>query len=573
MATIPLLGLLAQLPDGMYVNPWKLVTMVVLFTCWAVFAQWVDKDTLAVNTFRVLWNIITLSTGVVGMLLMLFVPHFLLGILLFVVIDGGVTIFYIIHRNGLVEPDDKVFTPEHFRRIMEQGIRGKKKSQVEVKERVLLRGADGERVPIPEEEAEREQYRLSQDLLFDVLWRRASHVYITPAGDAAKVVYQVDGIKVEREAQPRAEADAMLLFFKAIAGLNLEERRKPQKAQISATIGENKADVIVQSAGSSAGEKLSLRIISDEKNYKIGDIGFTEEQVKLVREVMEAPQGVVLISAPPANGLTTSVYTITRSNDAFLQNIQMLEYEKGLEINNITQHVFTPGKDKSFAGDLQRVVRTDPDLIVLPDMRDQAAAVVASEAAAKKQNVYIGLAASDVFDALRKWIKLVGKNKLVGKTLLAVMNQRLVRKLCVECRQSYKPDPQMLRKINLPADKVLYRPPEPQYDKNGNPIVCQHCQGSGYVGRTAVFDLVVADDGMRKVIRDTGSVSAVQSYLVKKGRAGLQQQALEKVFEGHTSIQEVVRATRAQNNAGAKKKPAPKPKPRPDSGVAAQSES
>ena len=100
MATIPLLSLLAQLPDGMYVNPWKLAVMACLFTCWAVFAQWVDKDALAVNTFRVLWNIITLATGVVGMLLMLFVPHFLLGILLFLVVDGGATAFKEIGREN-----------------------------------------------------------------------------------------------------------------------------------------------------------------------------------------------------------------------------------------------------------------------------------------------------------------------------------------------------------------------------------------------------------------------------------------------------------------------------------------
>jgi type II secretory ATPase GspE/PulE/Tfp pilus assembly ATPase PilB-like protein len=150
-----------------------------------------------------------------------------------------------------------------------------------------------------------------------------------------------------------------------------------------------------------------------------------------------------------------------------------------------------------------------------------------------------------------------------------VSSQRLVRVLCQECKQAYKPDPQMLRKLNLPADKTLFRPPEPTYDKHGNPIICQACQGSGYVGRTGVFDWLTVDDGLREVIRRSTSMDEIRNYALKKGGLGLQAQALQKVLDGVTSIQEVARVVRGPDvppkggAAAAPARPRPRPKPRP----------
>ena len=143
----------------------------------------------------------------------------------------------------------------------------------------------------------------------------------------------------------------------------------------------------------------------------------------------------------------------------------------------------------------------------------------------------------------------------VVKCLHAVTNQRLVRKLCTECKQAYKPDAAMLKKMNMPADKIFYRPPEPQYDKHGNPIICQNCQGTGYLGRVGVFEVLVVDDGLRQVLKSARSLADVESYVVKSGMVGLQASALQKVFDGVTSIQEVMRTTRG----GEKPPPAPPP--------------
>ncbi len=573
MPLLASLDLLAQVSDAaLYFSPLKLAAVVLLFSAWALFAQWVDKDAVAVNTYRIIWNLIVVFSGLIGTVVLLLVPEFLIGLAIYVVGVGSLMTAYVIHRNGLVDPADRVCTPEHLSRVMREGFSGKGKKKVkEVKERVRLTSPDKKVVVIPDDEAQRENYGLTQDLFFDALWRRASVVEVTPAGEAAKVAYQIDGVSAEREPLTRAEAEGLIGFVKNIARLNLEERRKPQSGKLMAAIGENKLDIQVRTTGSTAGEKLWLRVLGEERRFKVKDLGFTEKQAAQVQEIMQAPHGTVLLSGPPGSGITTTLYTFARSHDAFLQNIQTLEYgQKELDVDNITQNVFAPSENKTFVAELQRIVRTGPDIVLVPDIRDKAAAVVAAQAAAEKQKFYILMPATDIFDAMKKWIKLLGDNALLSKSLLAIVNQRLVRKLCGECKQPYKPDPQMLRKINAPADKILHRQPEPQFDKHGNPIICQHCQGSGYVGRVGVFDILIVDDGLRDALRKGGSFSDVQAYAMKKGGLGIQQHALAKVFDGVTSIQEVARATRDPAPAAAATPAAtPKPNPQPGGGAAA----
>ncbi len=562
---IATLELLAQVPSSyVYVDPVKLGALVLVFTLWAVFAQWVDKDTVAVNTYRVLWNLVFLGAGVTAALVGLFVPLFAIGFPIMVVINLATMVMYVVHRNGFVKEDDRVFTIGHLRRLREQGFGGKKK--VDVTEHVRLTASNRKVVEIPAEDAEREQYRLTQDLMFNAFWRRATIVELAPAGpQAARVSYIVDGVPVEGESLTRQDGDALIQYVKQMAGLSLEERRKPQKGMILAAIGDNKHKVIVRTDGSTAGEKLAVRIIGHEADLKVPDLGFMPKQLEAAQATKETSKGVIVLSAPSANGLTTSIYSFTRNHDRFLQNVQTIEYEKELDLDNVTQNLISPTETTTFSERLLKLVRSDPDIIVLPDLREREAAVIAAKAASEKQKVYVALIAGDVLEALRKWIALVGDRALVAKSLLAVCNQRLVRVLCTTCKQAYKPDPQMMRKLNLPEDKILYRPPEPQFDKRGEPILCQACQGIGYVGRTGVFDWLTVDAPLREVLRRSTSVSEIQNYLTKKGGLGLQAHALEKALDGITSIQEVARVMRGEGVApvGVPRAPTPRQQARP----------
>jgi type II secretory ATPase GspE/PulE/Tfp pilus assembly ATPase PilB-like protein len=554
---------LAQLPEGgLYFDPLRLALIVVVFVLWALFAQWVDKDTIAVNTFRILWNLVVMSGGAVAVAVALLVPNFLIGILSAVVVNLVVMITYVVHRNGLVQPQDTVLTLAHLQRIKEQGLAGKKKQVKEVKERVRLRDANERPIGIPTDEIEREQYRLCQDLLFDVFWRRAAIADIAPAGQATKITYLIDGMPTEQDGLARAEGEAVVLYLKRIAGLNLEERRKPQRGKITVAMGENRTTVVTQTSGSTAGERLRLRVIGPEGSHKVKDLGFTPEQLEAVRQVMESPRGLILLTGPAASGITTSVYSFVRSHDAFLQNIQLLEYEREVEINNVTQHLFVPGEEKTFSSDLLKLIRSDPDILVCPEMREREACTLATKAGGEKAKVYVGFAANDVFDAVRKWTAMVGDRAPVAKGLAMVTNQRLVRRLCGECKQPYRPDAGTLRKLNMPPDTVLHRTPEPQYDKHGNPILCQACQGTGYVGRIAVFQVFVINDELRKIVRSAKTIAELQAYATKAGAVRpLQTEAMHKVLDGTTSIQEIVRVMRQGN--GATSAPVAQPRPAP----------
>ena len=544
--------LLAQLPESsVYVHPLKLVAVVALIAVWAFYAQWADKDAIAVNTYRAIWNMVNVFGGLLALCLLLFVPNFWGALGGYAVVQLAVSLTYVIHRNGLVEPEDKVLTPAHLKKVMTEGLSGKKKTkQVEVKERVKLVGADRKSVRIPEDDEGRERYRLTQDLLFDMLWRRANLAQLAPAGQACQISYSVDGITAEREPIGRAEGDNILLFLKQVAGLNVEERRKPQMGKLQAAVGENKYELTIQSNGSTAGERLSVRVIGREKGFKVADLGFTEKQMEQVRHFMDADKGLVLVTAPKGGGLTTTVYALARSHDAFLLNIQMLEYVRELEVENITQRLFEPAADRTFTGEFQKIVRSDPNVIVLPELRERGSMPVAVKAAVDKQKVYVAMPAADIWDGFKRGLAAIGDSKLAARGLLAVTHQRLVRVLCAACKTPYKPDAATLRKLNLPGDKVLYRPPEPQFDKHGNPILCQACQGTGYTGRTGVFHIVTVDDGLGQVLSAGGSINDIQAHCLKQGVPGLQQQALQKVFDGITSIEEVVRATRPPAASG-----------------------
>jgi type II secretory ATPase GspE/PulE/Tfp pilus assembly ATPase PilB-like protein len=557
MDTHMLTGLIAQLPEStIYVSPIKLIVILLLFPGWIFFAQWADRDAARVNTFRNVWNMLSLIVGLVGLLLLLFVPIFFAAIAAYAVTVGAFMIAYVIHRNGLVVAEDRVCTSAHIRRVLTKGFAKDKDKRAakEVKENVRITGADGEIVQIPEDPDERDTYAVVQELLFDALRRRSQRVELLPAGQVTHARVYVDGSKTEREPLERQLGDRVLGFFKGVSGLDLAERRKPQKGEIMASVAKLTYDMVVRTNGSTAGETLTLRIVGDEKNFKVKDVGFTAPQLEQVQKLLSAENGLVLISAPPRSGLTTTVYSFGRSNDAFLQNIQTQEYEREVELENITQHIYKQADGRTFTDELLRVVRSDPDVLVLPAVRDKASATVAAQAAVGRPTVYVGLPSGDLLDAMRKWLALVDDPALVAKGLRAVIHQRLVRVLCPTCKTAYKPDAAMLQKINAPKDTLLYRPPEPQADKHGNPIICPNCDGAGYVGRTGIFTILEVDDELRKVIAGGGSLADIRAVALKRGALSLQQHALQKAFEGTTSIEEIRRATRVPSTADQKKK-------------------
>jgi len=257
------------------------------------------------------------------------------------------------------------------------------------------------------------------------------------------------------------------------------------------------------------------------------------------------------VTGKPQCGLTTTIYSLIRRHDAFTQNIYSLEIDPEIDLDNITQQKLDRGAPpEQCARQLQSVLRADPDVVLVGFCNNADMAKIGTKAAREGKRLYFGMTQTSAFDALSEWLKMVGNPAYVADTIRLITYQVLLRKLCPDCREAYAPDPQMLRRLNLPVGKVkqFFRPPsEPEYDKHGNPLICAKCQGSGYYGRTAVMETIFFNEALKEVIKQGGDINAVRTQARKERVLYLQEQAIRKVIDGTTSIQEVLRVTSEKN--------------------------
>ncbi len=560
-------GPMAELPEpGGYMSYWRILVVAIAILPWLAFCQWVDKDTQFVRRMkRNVWNGVVLGGGVVGLGVWLLLPWtttglFAAGFGLWLLITGGACAVYVILRNNHVDAGSRVFTPRHIKAWFGKLGKGKKEEHGPVIERVKLTAHDGQKVPPPTDPNQTDAYDAAQSLLFDALWRRATEVELLVSSNGVKLAYRIDGV-----ATPRAElltpetANTAMVFLKKIAGLDVEEHRKPQEGSIGgAIVGHDSGmtEIEVRTSGTTQHERLSLKIITEQHRIRVGDLGLIEQQQMKFEEACSKQSGLVIVSGPKASGVTTTLYAALRSHDAFMQNLLTLEYEPLMELENITQHTYDAGKhEASYARQLQTVLRREPDVVMVSDCPDRETAHLAAKAACEGKKIYMGIQAKGAFDALKKLVSLAGDTDAVAQALLMVTSQRLVRKLCIACRQAYRPDQALLKKANLPVDKIehFYRPPpEGLVDAKGRPIVCTNCQGSGYYGRTAVIEVLEVNDAMRDLIRKGQPVSVIQAQARSNGMLFLQEVGLQKVIAGMTSMNEVLRVLREEEPARSK---------------------
>ncbi|MEK6643151.1 MAG: ATPase, T2SS/T4P/T4SS family [Planctomycetota bacterium] len=552
-----LLPILAELPvEGAYISPFKLVAFVLCFLLWAHNAGWVQSDIKKIRIPPGAWTPLVFFSGIAGLLAFLFIPLFWIGLLIFAALYGACIISYVVTRNKRVAPSETVLSMAHLGRL------GKGKAtaaELSAKDRVRIKDAHGKNPPWPNEPDQHAGYQALQDLLFDAIWRRASDVRMDLApNQPVTVVYRIDGVDRAREPIAAELGPLVFVHFKRIAGHNIEERRKPQVGKFKAAIGaggkgDKAVEVELKSAGSTAGERITFRMTSDENKFQIADIGLLKDQLEKYLALKPA-KGVVVITAPKANGLTSTLYAMLRSHDAFMQNIHSLEVAKLMDLENVTQHVFdSQGGTVSFGKRLRSIIRTDPDITLAGDTPDAETAQLVAQTGKAGKRIYAGLNAKDVFSALGAYVEAVGDPALAAAGLLLVTNQRLVRLLCTHCRKAYRPDPAILKKGNLPQgeDRPFYRPPNPdeiEVDKKGNPMICAVCQGSGYLGRTGVFETLFVDEAIRAMIARGVPLATIKAEVRKKGMLFLQETALRKVYDGVTSIAEVLRVTKSETD-------------------------
>jgi len=540
---------------GGYINLIKLGVVTGLYVAWTYGCQWVDRDTEVVKTNRERWNLIVLSAGCAGILILLFLPWsgaaYFIGLTFWLLLTGGVQFAYVVHRNSRVVASRRLLTPGHLKRLLARD-EGGEVAKLDRGQRIHLSDHEGNTVSRPAEREEAIKHDATQELIFDVLWRRASDADILIGKDEARVVYRIDGVVSERsEALNHEEAQRVFVHLKTLAGLNPEEIRRPQDGKIFAGLlaeSGNQEQIRVITSGTTAGERLRLRVIKAASQKRIHELGINPQRLEKLKKVLEAHHGLVLISGQKGSGVTTTQYAVLRAHDAYIQNIHLLERKPLYDLDNVTQFEFQTGTEGlTYARQLQSVLRREPDVVGVGECEDAETAQYAARAAAENRKVYLAIEGKSSFDALARLIGFVGDNKVVAKAFLAAINLRLIRLLCTSCRQSFKPDEKLLHKANIPADKVehFHRPPtEPVYDRKGREIICQTCQGSGYVDRTGVFEILLADDDIRKLIAVGAPIKQIKAQARKSKMLYMDEEALLKVIDGTTSLDEVIRVLR-----------------------------
>ena len=533
--------LLSSVEYGGYVSIVKFVVFLTLFFLWLPLLGWVNRDAKAVETNQVLWTAIVFGTTAAAALIWLIVPIFIIGMLFYLIAVSAASIAYVTHRNTRVLDFDRVLTTEHIKGLLVN----KQKRLKELKSFVFVTANNNE-VPVPEPKtAEFFGFKAAYDTLTDATWRRASKILLVPAHEDYKVTYEVDGAALKQPSIDRERGEYFIRFIKNLADLDISEKRKPQKGKFAIQQNKENTEWEATTAGSTVGEQIQLKAITHSDIAKLADIGLMPDQYQQLSELQEVKQGLFIVSGPKKAGVTTTFYALLRSHDAFTNSINTLEKKPSSELPNITQNVFTLSDTATttYAKRLETVVRMGPDIVGIGDCEDSETARIACEAAKDGKIVYVRLEAEDTVKAIGKWMKLVGDKDLLAKTLLGISNQRLVRKLCLECRQAYAPNRELLRKFNIPAKKakVFYRPGKVQLDKHGKPVICENCQGTGFVSRTGVFQIITIDDQLREAIKQSKSLSEIGSQFRRAKMLYLQEQALRKVIDGTTGINEIIR--------------------------------
>jgi general secretion pathway protein E len=374
---------------------------------------------------------------------------------------------------------------------------------------------------------------------------RASDIHIEPFQNSLKVRYRIDGMLYNLLNLPKRIQASLVSRIKVMAKLNIAEKRLPQDGRIEVKIGDRSVDIRVSVIPTAFGERVVLRLLDKSSTIlKLADLGLEEKKIKLFNKLIKSPYGIVLVTGPTGSGKTTTLYaTLLTINNSEI-NIITIEDPIEYQIEGIGQIQVNPKIDLTFANGLRSIVRQDPDVILVGEVRDRETAEIAIQSSLTGHLVFSTLHTNDAASAVTRLIDMGIEPFLVASSVITIVAQRLVRVLCPRCKEPYIPDDESLRDIGFKRNVVL------EYElfrRKG----CPSCMNTGYRGRTAIFEILVMDENIKKLILRTTDANQINEEAVKRGMETLIQDGARKVVQGITTIEEVLRVTRILNREAA----------------------
>ncbi|MGE5576775.1 MAG: type II secretion system ATPase GspE [Syntrophothermus sp.] len=377
--------------------------------------------------------------------------------------------------------------------------------------------------------------KLVNSLIIEALRRGASDIHIEPFERDIKVRYRVDGILYEAPPPPKKLYLAIVSRVKIMADLNIAEKRLPQDGRIKLKLLGKDIDIRVSTVSTVYGESVALRIL-DKSSILLGlaDLGFLPETMNQVEALIEKKHGIILVTGPTGSGKTTTLYAALNALNTPEKKIITIEDPVEYLLYGINQMQVRPKIDFGFANGLRSILRQDPDIIMVGEIRDRETAEMAIQAALTGHLVFSTLHTNDSASAVTRLLDMGVEPFLVASTVRGMMAQRLVRVLCPHCRQEYVPSETELRKIGygLPAGEHLYRA-----------VGCPKCSGIGYRGRTGIYELLIMSPELESMVLSRASSAQIKEAAVVSGMATLRDDGWRKVQMGITTIEEILRVT------------------------------
>ena len=379
--------------------------------------------------------------------------------------------------------------------------------------------------------------RQLDDLLRRAVDRRASDIHIEPRQDRYKIRFRVDGVMVDINGWPSDLAQAVTNRIKVLARLDIAEKRLPQDGMFATSLAKGRPlSVRASSFPSLHGEKLVLRLLLGGRLMALPELGVQEEQVGTLRQLSQLQGGLVVVTGPTGSGKTSTLYALLRELDARRRSVVTLEDPIEIEMQGITQGQVNVRKGFDFARGLRSILRQDPDVILVGEMRDEETARIATQASLTGHLVLSTLHTSSIPDTITRLLDMGIERYVVAGALAGIVAQRLVRRVCPECRG-------LVDKERLTALRAQVGFDLPTGAGLTEGQGCDACLQTGFHGRTGVYEVVGVTAELRRIIKAEGGGGPIRDYLARQGVPTLRRAAVPLIQRGETTLEEVLRMT------------------------------
>jgi type IV pilus assembly protein PilB len=371
-------------------------------------------------------------------------------------------------------------------------------------------------------------------ILAQAVKEKASDIHIEPFLHTLKLRYRVDGELMMAESPPKALQLAITSRIKILAGLNIAERRVPQDGRFRIKVMGKEVDLRISILPTAHGEKIVIRILDKSSlTANIDQMGMDENTLSKFRKAIDAPHGMILVTGPTGSGKTTTLYSVLHELNSPQYNIVTVEDPIEYELVGINQVAVRNDIGLDFASALRSILRQDPDIVMVGEIRDNETADIAVKAALTGHQVLSTLHTNDAAGAITRLDDMGIEPFLISSSILMSCAQRLVRRVCSNCREEFIPEPEMLERLSMKESDTVF------YHGHG----CDRCKGRGYLGRLAIIEALPVSDSVRRLIIKRASAAVIKNQAITEGMKTLRMVGVEKAQEGITTLEEIWRVT------------------------------